>query len=71
MKDVLSAHQLSLEIITNLCYEDGKLLPSCENQGLILMSITGDEEDWEDMEEETEIGANGGDEQNGTMSIVC
>jgi len=35
------------------------------------MTITGGEEEWEDMEEEeAEIGAEG-DEQNGTMSIVC
>ena len=34
------------------------------------MTITGGEEEWEDMEEEeAEIGAEG-DEQNGTMSIV-
>ena len=26
MKDILTAHQLSLEIITNLCYEEGELL---------------------------------------------
>ena len=32
-------------------------------------TITGDEESWEDMEEEVEIGADG-EEQNGTMSIV-
>ena len=36
----------------------------------ISVTITDDEESWEDMEEEIEIGANG-DEQNGAMSIVC